>query len=71
MRACVRMQAMENTNMKDYVTEKLWQAFEAGCVPIYWGPPNVADVLPDPGGVGCGRDSRQLRCAAVHADISI
>ncbi len=28
--------AMENTIAHDYVTEKLWDAFAAGCVPIYY-----------------------------------
>lgn len=40
--------AMENSNRPDYVTEKLWQALNAGCVPIYDGDPNVKDILPDP-----------------------
>lgn len=28
--------AIENTIAYDYVTEKLWDAFAAGCVPIYY-----------------------------------
>jgi hypothetical protein len=40
--------AMENSITKDYVTEKLWDALIAGCVPIYLGPPNARDFLPDP-----------------------
>lgn len=27
----------ENTNNKGYVTEKIFEAIKAGCVPIYWG----------------------------------
>ena len=27
----------ENISTKGYVTEKLFQAFDAGCIPIYWG----------------------------------
>lgn len=27
----------ENSNNKGYVTEKIFQAIEAGCIPIYWG----------------------------------
>ncbi|KAL4855267.1 Deleted in malignant brain tumors 1 protein [Chlorella vulgaris] len=43
-RVCV---AMENSNSVDYVTEKPWQAFEAGCVPLYLGAPNAAaDFFP-------------------------
>lgn len=38
--------AMENSRQDDYVSEKLWQALWAGCLPIYWGAPNVGDRLP-------------------------
>ena len=27
----------ENTNNKGYVTEKVFQAIQAGCIPVYWG----------------------------------
>jgi hypothetical protein len=30
----------ENSNYKDYVTEKLFEAIDAGCVPIYHGSDN-------------------------------
>ncbi|KAG2486258.1 hypothetical protein HYH03_015082 [Edaphochlamys debaryana] len=43
--------AMENSITKDYVTEKMWQALEAGCVPLYLGPHNVAEFLPDPNAI--------------------
>jgi hypothetical protein len=33
--------AIENSNAKDYVTEKLWDAYRDGCVPIYLGAPNL------------------------------
>ncbi|KAK9917201.1 hypothetical protein WJX75_001812 [Coccomyxa subellipsoidea] len=39
---------MENSIATDYVTEKLYDAFVAGCVPVYYGAPNVEDLLPDP-----------------------
>jgi len=29
--------ALENTLWKYYVTEKIWHAIKAGCLPIYWG----------------------------------
>eukprot|EP00775_Hariotina_reticulata_P011466 gene11466-11612_t len=35
----------------DYVTEKVYQALEAGCIPIYYGAPNVADYVPDAQGI--------------------
>jgi hypothetical protein len=40
--------AMENSIAQDYVTEKLWDALTAGCVPVYIGAPNIDDFLPDP-----------------------
>lgn len=43
-RVCV---AIENSNAQDYVSEKMWHAFEGGCVPIAMGAPNLrADFLP-------------------------
>jgi hypothetical protein len=45
-RVCI---SMENSNGKDYVTEKIWDALAAGCVPLYLGAPNArADFLPTP-----------------------
>ncbi|GBF98653.1 galactoside 3-L-fucosyltransferase [Raphidocelis subcapitata] len=41
--------AMENSIAQDYVTEKLWDALTAGCVPVYLGAPNAADFLPSEG----------------------
>jgi hypothetical protein len=32
--------AMENTNWPYYCTEKIWDAIEGGCLPIYWGTGN-------------------------------
>ncbi|GAX81288.1 hypothetical protein CEUSTIGMA_g8720.t1 [Chlamydomonas eustigma] len=41
--------AMENSNMPWYVTEKVWHAFLAGCLPIYMGAPNFElDFMPHP-----------------------
>lgn len=33
----------ENSSSPGYVTEKIIQAFSAGCVPIYWGDPTLCD----------------------------
>ena len=33
----------ENTNIKDYVTEKLFNAYMGGSIPIYWGTPQVLE----------------------------
>ncbi|MEM6770055.1 MAG: glycosyltransferase family 10 [Bacteroidota bacterium] len=34
----------ENTDAPGYVTEKLWHAIAAGCIPIYWGAGNQPEV---------------------------
>ncbi len=33
-------------SLKGYVTEKIFDAFAAGCVPIYWGAPNIEEYIP-------------------------
>jgi hypothetical protein len=33
-------------NIKGYVTEKIWDCFCAGNVPIYWGCSNIEDYIP-------------------------
>ena len=38
--------ALENSVEPDYVTEKIYDAFEAGTVPIYLGAPNVDEFVP-------------------------
>merc|ERR1712157_78501 len=47
-RFCV---AMENSIRLDYVTEKIWHALEAGCVPIYYGSSNIKEIIPDPNAI--------------------
>ena len=29
-----------------YITEKIFDCFFAGCVPVYWGAPNITDFIP-------------------------
>lgn len=29
-----------------YITEKIFDAFMANCIPIYWGPSNIAEIIP-------------------------
>lgn len=38
--------AIENSEDKHYVSEKIYDALVAGCVPIYFGAPNVLDYVP-------------------------
>ncbi|CAG8495340.1 40696_t:CDS:1 [Gigaspora margarita] len=40
--------ALESCQEKDYSTEKLWNTFKVGVVPIIWGAPNVRSYLPHP-----------------------
>ncbi len=49
--------AYENTkDVPGYITEKIFDCFEAGVVPIYWGSPTVTDEIP----AGCFIDRRQF-----------
>ena len=34
------------TNIKGWITEKIFGSFVAGCVPIYWGATNIGDFVP-------------------------
>ena len=37
----------ENTSGLDgYITEKIFDCFNAGCVPVYWGAANIEDYIP-------------------------
>ena len=36
----------ENSRYRDYITEKLFDCFLSGCVPIYMGAPNVTEYIP-------------------------
>lgn len=40
--------AFENSEEEDYVTEKFFQALEAGTVPVSLGAPNIDDYAPQP-----------------------
>ncbi|KAF0413271.1 alpha-1,4-fucosyltransferase [Gigaspora margarita] len=40
--------AIENCQEKDYSTEKLWDVFNLGVVPVIWGAPNIRSYLPHP-----------------------
>jgi alpha(1,3/1,4) fucosyltransferase len=36
----------ENVILKDWITEKIFDCFAVGTVPIYWGAPNIDDHVP-------------------------
>jgi hypothetical protein len=33
-------------DIRGYITEKIFDCFFAGCVPIYWGEPDIQEVIP-------------------------
>ena len=35
-----------SSNILDYVSEKIFDCFYSGCVPIYYGAPNISDYVP-------------------------
>ncbi len=41
--------ALENSLQPDYVTEKWYDCLVAGCVPVYFGAPNIEQYAPGPG----------------------
>lgn len=39
---------IENANgYNGYITEKIFDSFRAGCIPVYTGPPNISRYIPD------------------------
>lgn len=42
---CICFENMCNVN--NYITEKLFDCFEAQCVPIYWGAKNIKELVPE------------------------
>lgn len=36
----------ENCVFPGYVTEKIFDCFFSGCIPVYWGAPDIADFVP-------------------------
>jgi hypothetical protein len=47
----------ENTAFPGYVTEKIFDCFAAGCIPIYLGAPDIEDLVP----AGAFIDARHFR----------
>lgn len=39
--------AFENSIVPDYITEKLWGAYSAGTIPVYYGAPNIKQLAPN------------------------
>jgi hypothetical protein len=38
--------AIENSSLPSYITEKFYDCILAGCVPLYYGSPNISDFFP-------------------------
>lgn len=45
------------SEMPGYITEKIFDCFFAGCVPVYWGASNIGDHIP----TGCFIDRREFK----------
>lgn len=43
----------ENMSMKGYVTEKIFDCLYAGCIPIYLGAENIAELIPPDAYIDC------------------
>ncbi|KAI5063022.1 hypothetical protein GOP47_0021569 [Adiantum capillus-veneris] len=57
--------AIENTRTESYVTEKLFYALDAGAIPIYFGAPNVGDLVP-PNSIIDGSKFKSLESLAAY-----
>ncbi len=58
--------AFENATERDYVSEKIYDGFVAGTVPVYLGAPNVEDFLPAPKCAIFARDFASAEELAEH-----
>jgi len=38
--------SFENSAIPGYITEKIFSCFAGGCVPVYWGAPNIEAYIP-------------------------
>lgn len=48
--------AAENSEAPSYVTEKVYDSFAAGAVPVYFGAPNIDKFIPDPSAIIAAKD---------------
>ena len=54
------------SDMPSYITEKIFDSFLSGCVPVYWGANNVLDYIPE----NCFIDRRDFKdTAEVHQHL--
>jgi hypothetical protein len=63
-------QVVEYSTDVDYMTENIFKALQAGCVPIYHGAVNVGDYIPDTAGVLVYQASSSSSDTALVADLA-
>lgn len=64
---CYFYLALENSQAKDYISEKLWNAFQAGAVPVVLGPSRATyEALAPPGSFIHVEDFRSPAALAEH-----
>ncbi|GBL40159.1 alpha-(1,4)-fucosyltransferase [Nitrospirota bacterium] len=47
----------ENMAMQGYVTEKIFDCFYAGAIPLYWGASDIQDLIPEDAYIDCRKFS--------------
>jgi len=57
----------ENMAMSGYITEKIFDALFSGCIPIYWGAPDISNYIPS----DCFVDRRQFSSSAKAIDYCL
>ncbi|CAG8753787.1 35408_t:CDS:1, partial [Racocetra persica] len=57
---------IETSQEKDYTTDKLWDVFKSGSVPIIWGAPNIRSHLPHPESAIFIEDFPNVKALADH-----
>jgi len=60
----------ENMAMSGYVTEKIFDSFFAGCIPIYWGAPDINDYVPENCFISLNNFATIEACAKYCLDLT-
>ena len=61
--------ACENVSQSGYTTEKIVESFAAGCIPIYWGDPNITEVFNPKAFINCMDYASEGKAAEAVAKI--
>jgi hypothetical protein len=62
---------LENSQHRDYFTEKVSDCIMAGCYPLYWGCPNLKDYLPEDSFIAIDIDDFELSVLHIERAISL